>query len=41
MAPGVNKARQWLSRIYREHLNKPELAEQKTEAMEDHMRVMW
>lgn len=38
MAPGVNKARQWLSRIYREHLNKPELAEQKTEAMEDHMR---
>ena len=38
MAPGVNKARLWLSKIYSEHLKKPEAAEQLTEELDEHMQ---
>ncbi len=38
MAPGVNKARLWLSKVYGEHLKKPEAAEQLTEELEEHMK---
>jgi tetratricopeptide (TPR) repeat protein len=38
MAPGVNKARLWLSKIYKEHLDKPELAEQKQEDVQSNTK---
>jgi predicted AlkP superfamily phosphohydrolase/phosphomutase/predicted Zn-dependent protease len=36
MAPGLNRARQWLDRIYRENLNQPQKAREAAEAIREH-----
>ncbi len=38
MAPGINKARQWLSKIYSDHLKKPEVAKEYKEDIKDNLK---
>jgi predicted AlkP superfamily phosphohydrolase/phosphomutase/Tfp pilus assembly protein PilF len=38
MAPGINKARMWLNKIYNEHLKKPEAAIEHKEKVKDYIK---
>jgi len=38
MAPGINKARQWLSKIYNDHLKNPEAAKDHKDDLKEHLK---